>query len=404
MNQIEQYSQLIRKYLADQATKEEQAQLQELMDDPVFVQAWEKIWWENSYPAQPDTYPDPHRMLDNMFADPRIATLASIPHRRTDGHFNFRRRWWQVAAVFVAFCGAVLWGYNNFYTVDTKLKEKLSTVSIVPGSDKAMIILENGKQIDLSLLRADTVLDQGEYLITKDNKGQISYRLKDNLSPTNNIVYNTVVTPRGGEYTLKMVDGSLVQLNAGSKIKYPVKFDTKLRSVQLEGEAYFEVAKKMDVEGKRVPFIVQSGAQTLEVLGTHFNIKSFGDRIVTTLVEGKVKLSFADAALKEQVLAPNDQVVFDKSRTSVKKEQVDPFYSLAWKNGNFAFDNASIQTVMDEVARWYDVEISYQDQLQGQRFSGTISRYENIDKLLKTISFAGGVHFERKGRRIYVLN
>jgi len=88
----------------------------------------------------------------------------------------------------------------------------------------------------------------------------------------------------------------------------------------------------------------------------------------------------------------------------VKKEQVDPFYSLAWKNGNFAFDNASIQTVMDEVARWYDVEISYQDQLQGQHFSGTISRYENIDKLLKTISLAGGVHFERKGRRIYVLN
>lgn len=403
MNQIEQYSQLIHKYLADQASKEERAQLQELMDDPVFLQAWEKVWRDNSYPAHPATYPDPHRMLENIMADPRIATAASTPKRTTDGHFNFRRNWWQVAAVFLAFCGAALWGYYNFYTVDTPPKEQLSNVSIVPGSDKAMIILEDGKQIDLSLLRADTVLDQGEYLITKDNKGQISYRLKDNLTPTNNIVYNTIVTPRGGEYTLRMSDGSLVQLNAGSKIKYPVKFDAKLRSVQLEGEAYFEVAK-MDVKGKRVPFIVQSGGQTLEVLGTHFNIKSFGDHIVTTLVEGKVKLSFADAALKEQLLAPNDQVVFDKSRKNVKKEQVDPFYSLAWKNGNFAFDNASIQTVMDEVARWYDVEISYGDKLQGQHFSGTISRYENIDKLLKTIAFAGGVHFERKGRRIYVLN
>ncbi len=403
MNQIEQYSQLIRKYLADQASKEEQELLVGLMDDPAFLQAWEKVWRENSYPAKPATYPDPHRMMENILADPRLATPASTYQRTTDGHFNFRSRWWQVAAIFLAFCGAVLWGYYNFYTVDMQPKEQLSTVSIVPGSDKAIIILEDGKQIDLSLLHADTVLDQGEYLITKDNKGQISYKLKDMLSPTNNIVYNTVVTPRGGEYTLKMADGSLVQLNAGSKIKYPVKFDAKLRSVQLEGEAYFEVAK-MDNKGKRVPFIVQSGAQTLEVLGTHFNIRSFGDQIVTTLVEGKVKLSFGDAALKEQVLAPNDQVVFDKSRKSVKKEQVDPFYSLAWKNGNFAFDNASIQTVMHEVARWYDVEISYQDQLQGQHFSGTISRYENIDKLLKTISLAGGVHFERKGRRIYVLN
>lgn len=403
MNQIEQYSQLIRKYLADQASKEERAQLQELMDDPVFLQVWEKVWRENSYPVQPAAYPDPHRMLENILADPRIATSASTPQRTTDGHFNFRRNWWQVAAVFLALCGAVLWGYYNFYTEETQPKEQLSKVSIVPGSDKAMIILEDGKQIDLSLLRADTVLDQGEYLITKDNKGQISYRLKDSRPQASSVVYNTIITPRGGEYTLRMADGSLVQLNAGSKIKYPVKFDAKLRSVQLEGEAYFEVAK-MDVKGKRVPFIVQSGGQTLEVLGTHFNIKSFGDHIVTTLVEGKVKLSFADAALKEQVLAPNDQVVFDKSRRNVKKEQVDPFYSLAWKNGNFAFDNASIQTVMDEVARWYDVEISYGDKLQGQHFSGTISRYENIDKLLKTIAFAGGVHFERKGRRIYVLN
>ncbi len=403
MNQIEQYSQLIRKYLADQASKEERAQLQELMDDPVFLQVWEKVWRENSYPVQPAAYPDPHRMLENILADPRIATSASTPQRTTDGHFNFRRNWWQVAAVFLALCGAVLWGYYNFYTEETQPKEQLSKVSIVPGSDKAMIILEDGKQIDLSLLRADTVLDQGEYLITKDNKGQISYRLKDSRSQASSVVYNTIITPRGGEYTLRMADGSLVQLNAGSKIKYPVKFDAKLRSVQLEGEAYFEVAK-MDVKGKRVPFIVQSGGQTLEVLGTHFNIKSFGDHIVTTLVEGKVKLSFADAALKEQVLAPNDQVVFDKGRRNVKKEQVDPFYSLAWKNGNFAFDNASIQTVMDEVARWYDVEISYGDKLQGQHFSGTISRYENIDKLLKTIAFAGGVHFERKGRRIYVLN
>lgn len=403
MNQIEQYSQLIRKYLADQASKEEQELLQGLKDDPVFIQAWEKVWRENSYPVQPATYPDRDRMMENILADPRIAKSASSQQMTTNGHFIFRRRWWQVAAVFLAFCGAALWGYYNYYSVDMQPKELLSNVSIVPGSDKAMIILENGKQIDLSLLSADTVLDQGEYLITKDNSGQISYSLKDNSSQTNNVVYNTVVTPQGGEYTLRMADGSLVQLNAGTKIKYPVKFDAKLRSVQLEGEAYFEVAK-MEVKGKRVPFIVQSGAQTLEVLGTHFNIKSFDDRIVTTLVEGKVKLSFADAALKEQVLAPNDQVVFDKSHKSVKKEQVDPFYSLAWKNGNFAFDNASIQMVMDEVARWYDVEISYQDQLQGQHFSGTISRYENIDKLLKTISFAGGVHFERKGRRIYVLN
>ncbi|MDM1295655.1 DUF4974 domain-containing protein [Sphingobacterium sp. N143] len=397
MNLIEQYSQLIRKYFANLATKEEQEQMLGLMNDPTFLQAWSKVWREQSYPIHPGRYPDPKQMLENILSDPRVERQGTMGRQAV-----FYKKWWQIAAVLFALCGAVLWTYHNFQSDDVTKDELTSTLPVVPGSEKAMIILENGKSIDLSLIKGDTVLDQGAYLITKNSQGEISYSLKDGSSSADKIVYNTIVTPKGGEYNLKMADGSLVLLNAGSKIKYPVRFDAATRAVELEGEAYFEIAK-MQVRGKRIPFIVKSGAQTLEVLGTHFNIKSFGDHIVTTLVEGKVKLSFADAGLNAQVLAPNDQVIFNHRRASVQKEQVDPFYSLAWKNGNFAFDNASIHSVMDEVARWYDVDIKYEDQLGGQHFSGTISRYENIDKLLKTISFAGGVHFERKGRRIHVL-
>ena len=402
MNQIEYYNQLIRKYFANLASEEEQEQMRGLMNDPTFLQAWEKIWKEQSYPIQPKEYPDLQRMLGDILSDPRIGKSTSSELATTERPFIFFRKWWQIAALFLATCGAALWGYDTYRTNDVNTNVLVSARPIVPGTDKAVIILENGQQIDLSLIKGDTVIDQGEYLITKDSKGQISYSLKDVSVQTNKVAYNTIITPKGGEYNLEMADGSLVQLNAGSKIKYPVRFIGGTRSVDLEGEAYFEIAK-MESGGKRVPFVVTSGTQTLEVLGTHFNIKNFGDHIVTTLIEGKVKLSFADVALKEQVLVPNDQVVFNASRATVKKEQVDPFYSLAWKNGNFAFDNASIQSVMDEVARWYDVEVKYEDQLEGQHFSGTISRYENIDKLLKTISFAGGVHFERKGRRIHVL-
>ncbi|MNV37169.1 hypothetical protein D3C71_1286790 [compost metagenome] len=141
----------------------------------------------------------------------------------------------------------------------------------------------------------------------------------------------------------------------------------------------------------------------MEVLGTAFNISSYNQQVVTTLTEGKVKLTYAGAQVGEKFLIPNEQSRYDIKKAVFTKAVVDPFYFMAWKNGNFAFDNASIYEVMEAISRWYDVEIRYHGNLEKVRFSGSISRYENIDKLLKTIALAGGVRFERKERRVEVM-
>jgi len=376
------------------------------------IEKWEK--WLQKYPEHKESVAELKETIVTMgyhagelAVQTNYARLQSqIKKRSNQYHFAAigATVWFKVAAAIIAVTVISLFLFRQ-----QTPKESTEIVQHVgaPGKDAALLTLKDGSVVSLADIKNGSVVAlQGGVEIQKNKDGELVYRAIEQGDATNP-ASNTIATNRGNQYQVILPDGSKAFLNANSTLTYPLRFFKDARSVRMTGEIYFEIAKvESGTSGrqKRIPFYVETENQKIEVLGTHFNIKSFGDHIVTTLVEGKVKLSFADAALKEQLLAPNDQVVFDKSRKSVKKEQVDPFYSLAWKNGNFAFDNASIQTVMDEVARWYDVEISYQDQLQGQHFSGTISRYENIDKLLKTIAFAGGVHFERKGRRIYVLN
>ncbi|MNL45132.1 hypothetical protein D3C87_1677500 [compost metagenome] len=141
----------------------------------------------------------------------------------------------------------------------------------------------------------------------------------------------------------------------------------------------------------------------MEVLGTVFNLQHYGQKIVTTLLEGKVKLNFAGSDHEGQYLSPDEQATFDMASNRVKKIQVDPFYFSAWKDGKFAFEKTAIEEVMETISRWYDVEVIFKNELKDFQFSGTISKYEDINKLLQTIELVGGIHFQLKGRRIYVM-
>lgn len=280
-------------------------------------------------------------------------------------------------------------------TADSGKGEEL----ILPGGNKAKIVLTDGREIDLEKLKSDTIIRLAGYSIQKNKDGSIGYFLDENAS-AGTPVYNTIVTPTGGEYRLSLSDGSQVFINASSRLHYPVRFENEKRIVQLEGEAYFEVTKKL-IDGKNVPFKVKTKQQTLEVLGTTFNINSYGESIQTTLIEGSVRLSYLNG--ESRVIKPNQQLNFEPRSNSITVLDVDPFYAIAWKNGAFSFEDASIYQVMESVARWYDIKVEYKDDFSNNRFSGSMSRSDDIEKVLKTIELTGEIKFNRTGRRIIVM-
>ncbi|WP_133166280.1 FecR family protein [Sphingobacterium haloxyli] len=283
--------------------------------------------------------------------------------------------------------------------IEAGLSTKSAIGTITPGGNKARIVLADGTQLDLETVKIDTVIQLEGYAVHKTADGSITYTVTDEHS-LNGDMYNTIITPKGGAYNLTLSDGTKIAMNASSTLRYPIRFQEDARAVELKGEAYFDVSKQYR-DGNRIPFIVETDQQTLEVLGTAFNVNSYGRMIQTTLVEGSVRISFDNG--QSHVLKPNQQAVYTRKSKRTAINTVDPFYVLAWKNGSFAFEDASIEEVMESVGRWYDVDVAFKGDLKDKRFSGTISRFENIQKLLQTVELTGSVKFEIKGRRILVM-
>jgi ferric-dicitrate binding protein FerR (iron transport regulator) len=206
---------------------------------------------------------------------------------------------------------------------------------------------------------------------------------------------NTMQTPRGGQYGVILPDGSKVWLNAASSLTYPTAFTGVDRSVQLKGEAYFEVA-----DNKDKPFIVMVGNMQVNVLGTHFNVMAYEDEnaIKTTLLEGAVKVTNGGAA---HLLKPGQEGRLDRSSDAFKLLEVDANEAIAWKNGVFQFGGASIETVMREIVRWYDVDVEYQGRTN-EHFRGAISRSVNASEVFKMLELTGAVHFTIDKKKIIV--
>lgn len=271
------------------------------------------------------------------------------------------------------------------------VQEKI-TPSISPGGNKAVLVLGDGSQIVLDTAQTGTIANEQSTKIIKLKSGQISYTGSDaSLSAT---TYNTLWTPKGGQYQLELADGSKVWLNSTSSLRFPTSFVGNERIVELEGEAYFEVAKNASA-----PFKVKVKDMEVKVLGTHFNIMAYADeaQIQTTLAEGSVQVSHQNQKL---VLKPGQQ-----SRVSANKQleagAVDVDEVIAWKNGLFHFSDADIQSIMRQVARWYNVEIVYEDNIT-TKFNGTISKTVGIEKLFQMLELTGAVHFTIKDNKIIV--
>lgn len=269
--------------------------------------------------------------------------------------------------------------------------------AITPGSNKAILILANGNMIDLDGSDKGLVSKQGAAQVTKLSNGKLVYNAESKAEKGNQVAYNTIATPRGGQYQLTLADGTMVWLNAASSLKFPTTFTGKERLVELTGEAYFEVAKN-----KSMPFKVVANGVNVNVLGTHFNVMAYQDESVvkTTLLEGSVRLEKDNM---EAMLIPGEQGLIKEGASAFKVREVKVDDIVAWKNGLFSFENENIRTIMRQVSRWYDVDIDCEGELGKQNFGGSVSRFKDISYLLKTLELTGTVHFKINGRRITVM-
>jgi len=264
---------------------------------------------------------------------------------------------------------------------------------IAPGKQGATLTLANGKKIRLGNAANGELAKEAGLVITKAANGQLIYEVEKGHGELSKV--NTLTTARGETYEVRLPDGTLVWLNAASSLSYATKPNERgERKVKLEGEGYFEVAKDKDH-----PFVVQTRGQEVEVLGTHFNISSYADDEVekTTLVEGSIRLSSGGRA---RLLKPGQQANIKGAGISV--EDVDTDQAIAWKNKEFMFQSESIEGVMKAVERWYNVEVIYVGARTKERFTGGVSRYDNVSKVLDIVEFTGASHFKITGRKIYV--
>lgn len=295
---------------------------------------------------------------------------------------------WRYAA-----CAAILlcMGVSAWWFLQAPMQRTESATSISYGRSKAVLFLESGEAIELETerntfcreVKGENFVNDGKKLTYKESKEKKTAE------------WHTLKVPRGGEFVLKLADGTVVTLNADSKIYYPSQFVEGEREVVLEGEAFFEVAR----DSLR-PFTVKTEGMNVRVLGTHFNLKAYPDEHEqTTLVAGSVEVSFDE---QHVLLHPGEQAT--RVAQELKVEEVDVTPYIAWKHDRFIFKNEPLEEVLKKLERWYDIEVFIQNpKLKEKRFTGNLPKYENIEHILKILALTTNIHFELKDRTLVVL-
>lgn len=336
-----------------------------------FTELWEKI------SRQPETAPAP--------------VIAS----------SFNRKWWKYAAAAAIVIAAGLGVYQFAGRSGSQpLAEQSSAPAsgasdIQPGGNKAILTLADGSIVALTDAQNGILANQGGVNVVKLANGELSYQTGNKQS--NEILFNTIVTPRGGKYRLTLPDGSKVWLNAESSLKYPTAFAGTTREVVLRGEAYFEVAPN-----PAQPFLVEVKETKVEVLGTHFNIMAYENEGVTatTLVEGAVRVSTMSQQL---LLKPGQQALHQDMGNMKLINDADIQQVVAWKNDYFQFNAERIDRLMRQLERWYDISVKYEGAVPDRKFGGKISRQSPLSDVLRVLELSN-VKFRTEGKTITVIN
>jgi len=379
----DQLIQLIEKYLAGKATEDEKLQVE--------------AWYEQQANENKHFYNNDAEQI-RLAAERSLKAIREKLNEQETPIITMRPRRLSVIIaaaasilIFISVGAYFLLQHNQ--APHQVAKNIVPKNDILPGGNKAYLILSNGQRVSLTGAANGTITRHAGITVTKTADGQIVYQADSAVAGAKGaaVAYNTVETPKGGQYQVVLSDGSHVWLNAASSLRYPAQFAANERRVELTGEAYFEVAKD-----KTRPFRVASNNQIVEVLGTHFNINSYADEptTLTTLLEGSVKIN------SNTILKPGEQASLVKNG-NVNVKAVDTDEAVAWKNGIFQFDNTGLEAVMRQLARWYDVEIQYDGKVPNRTFTGKIHKDINASDALSILKFTK-VNFKIDGKKIIV--
>ncbi len=329
--------------------------------------------------------------LDVEKAKRRVHAKMDI---KTSSPFWNRMMPYTVAAS-VLIIALAAWFYQHQKNSVPVITNKPPTFEPVPGGNKAILTLANGKRIVLDSAANGSLGKEGISTITK-NDSLLTYQALANQA-TQPEAINTIMIPRGGKYQLVLSDGTKVWLNAASSLKYPAVFTGMERRVRLTGEGYFEVAKN-----KEMPFHVEAAEADITVLGTHFNVRSYEDEedMETTLLEGSVRVKNRD---KQAELKPGEQATVKKGgrENIIVLKNIDTEKVSAWKDGLFVFRNDDLKNIMQSLGNWYDINIVYSSNIS-RHFSGTFSRKESLSAILKYFEGTNEVHFKMKDKVLTV--
>ncbi len=306
------------------------------------------------------------------------------------------------AAVFLLMLGAgsfYLYMNGPHVQVAGNSLKVLHKTDALPGGNKAMLVLADGSYIVLDSAKNGILARQANTTVLKLDNGQLAYSSAN--AKKSEVLYNSITTPRGGQYRLVLPDKSTVFLNSVSSIRFPVEFTGAERKVEITGEAYFEVSRD---PGKPFRVLVKNQVSgkvsEVEVIGTHFNINAYSDLPVsrTTLLEGSVRFSNGN---EQVVLSPGEQLQLNQNDVISVQKNVNVENEIAWTKGMFIFNHADIQEIMRQISNWYDVDVTFQGNIISTTFSGVVSRKSNVSEVLKIMERAG-INFAIEGKKITV--
>lgn len=349
--------------------------------------------WLSRHSSHRKYYEDAIRYYSNgtQFANSPAELKKALKtiHRKTGIHSPYLN--YQIIAITSIAASILILIYFQFLRTGNNPEppkiEQLAQ-SIVPGSNKAVLVLADGTEHDLSSGNNSVINEEGSEIKNSGNK--LEYTSKS--TPAAETKYNTLKIPRGGEYFLVLADGTKVWLNSETTLRFPVQFASDVRRVELTGEAYFEVSRN-----ENIPFIVSSGDQQVKVLGTQFNISSYPDNqsILTTLVEGSVEVSLEGNPAEKTMLEPSEQSYFSRNESQILKRNVDVAQYVAWKDGRFVFQDQMLGDIMKTLSKWYDVQVVFANENdKNLRFTGNLERYTDFNNILRKIERTNEVKFE----------
>jgi ferric-dicitrate binding protein FerR (iron transport regulator) len=376
----EKYMELYEKFLAGNCTSAEKKELLEYQDKLTYLDA--------------ARIPDP---VGTEAAGERVLHRLQNISKKKSASIYSSRLWWAAAMLlFISSISLLFFSKKNPTISRESQMIVLGNQPQQPRTRAVILTMSDGSSIQLDKAPSGILAINGRTVLKKLENGELDYIVNHDNIESGASLMNTISIPRGNKYKINLPDGTKVWLNSESSLSYPMRFSGKERLVKLIGEAYFEVTKN-----KAMPFKVVANNVNIEVLGTHFNVNAYTNnkKVGTTLLEGSVKLSSGGSVVQ---LKPGEKGSIETGSEKFSVQQVKQYESIAWIKGYFIFRNSDIKEVMNEIARWYDVDIEYSGSIINGYFGGIYAKDKSLDELLKSLELTGLVHFKINGRRIIV--